>query len=158
MSSIYLIKIPENYKKIWLTGTKNFVRCTSLINNEIDYLKLNKNFINIDSVDMRYLEDYTEYDTLLSKNIVFINLFDASANNTIVECIIRNTPIIVNKLPAIVEYLGNDYPLYFNTLNDVNDILENKKLIFKAHKYLVNLNKEEYSFDFFKKKIFSCIH
>ena len=57
------------------------------------------------------------YDLLLMQNIVFINLIDASAVNTILECIVRNTPIIVNKIDGIIDYLGEDYPLYYNELS-----------------------------------------
>lgn len=53
-----------------------------------------------------------DYDDLLTRCVVFIRLFDASAVNTIIECIVRNTPVYVNRLPAVVEYLGEDYPLY----------------------------------------------
>jgi hypothetical protein len=42
-----------------------------------------------------------KYDELLSRNAVFLNLLDASASNTVVECIVRNTPILVNRLPAL---------------------------------------------------------
>ena len=37
------------------------------------------------------------YDSLLAENIVFINLIDASAVNTVLECIVRNTPFINHK-------------------------------------------------------------
>ena len=50
------------------------------------------------------------YDCLLPENVMAIELFDASANNVVVECIARNTPIIVNRHPAVVEYLTADYP------------------------------------------------
>ena len=33
-----------------------------------------------------------EYDQTLAENIAFIRLYDASANNTVVECIARATP------------------------------------------------------------------
>lgn len=49
-------------------------------------------------------------------------MFNSSANNTILECIARNTPIIVRTNPAIVEYLGENYPLYFESLNDLNKL------------------------------------
>ena len=55
----------------------------------------------------------TDYDKLLSVIIVFLNLVDASAVNMVIECIIFNTPLIVNRKPAIVEILGADYPLYY---------------------------------------------
>ena len=52
------------------------------------------------------------YDALLAENLVFVELYDASANNTVIECIARATPLLINRLPAVVEYLGESYPLY----------------------------------------------
>jgi hypothetical protein len=153
MSSIYLLNLP-NYKKLWLCGTKNIDKCKLLLDKEIKYLNLN--ITNMDSVKIKYTNTFEEYDILLSKNIVFIDLFDASANNTILECIVRNTPIIINKLPAIVEYLGEDYPLYFNNLEEIPKII-NSSLILEAHIYLKNMNKEDLTIDYFKSKIFSCV-
>lgn len=62
-----------------------------------------------------YLTDM-EYDRLLSQNLVFLDLYDSSANNALVECIVRGTPVLVNPLDAVVEYLGVDYPLHFDNL------------------------------------------
>jgi len=94
----------------------------------------------------------TEYDEILSKNVVFIKLVDASACNTIIECIVRNTPIFVNKLPAVVEYLGHDYPLYYNDLNEARDMMNDPKLIEKAYKYLVKKDKSFLQISTFLKK------
>ena len=100
--------------------------------------------------------DNTQYDELLSKYVVFIKLYDASAVNTLIECIVRNTPIIVNKLPAIVEYLGNDYPLYYNNIDEVpallkHNIFNNK--IKNAHNYLKTMNKNFLHIDNFIKNL-----
>ena len=62
-----------------------------------------------------YLENKVYLDVLVG-NVVFCDYIDCSASNTIVECIATGTPIILNKLPSIVEYLGNDYPLYFEQI------------------------------------------
>jgi hypothetical protein len=150
MSSIYLLD-SNNFEKIWLTGTKNFNKCEELLNKEIEFLNIDKKKLK-SSVLMHYTNTFQEYDELLSKNIVFIDLFDAAANNTILECIIRNTPIIVNKLSPIIDYLGEDYPLYFNELNEVPDLLINEKIL-DAHNYLTKINKDELSIDLFTKKI-----
>ena len=90
-----------------------------------------------------------QYDTLLQKNIVFINLVDASAVNTILECIVRNTPILVNRLPAAEEYLGCSYPLFYETLDEVNNLLSDRTNIRKAHKYLKNMDKTKFSIQHF---------
>ena len=44
-----------------------------------------------------------DYDALLTRNIVFLKLVDCSAVNTVIECIERNTVIIVNRHPALEE-------------------------------------------------------
>jgi hypothetical protein len=151
MTSIYRVEIPNEFIKIWLTGTKNYAKCERLLEQELKFLNMEKKELNND-VEMKYVE-ISEYDELISNNIVFIDLFDASANNTVLECIIRNTPIIVNKISAIKEYLGEKYPLFFENLSEVKNILENNELIFEGHRYLKSLNKEEFKMEYFNKKI-----
>jgi hypothetical protein len=93
------------------------------------------------------------YDQLLTENIVFINLVDSSAVNTVIECIVRNTPIIVNDHPAVVELLGRNYPLYFKNnyqnyfeMNQqVVNLLSNTNNIKKAYQYLTGLNKSQFN-------------
>ncbi len=80
-----------------------------------------------------------EYDRLLAENICFVHLYDASANNTVIECIVRATPILVNPLPAVVEYLGADYPLYFTDLEDAAAKAVDMKRLKAAHDYLLQL-------------------
>jgi hypothetical protein len=80
--------------------------------------------------------DNDSYDRLLSSNIVFIDLYDSSANNTIVECVVRNTPLVVNRHPAIVEYLGKDYPLFFDTIEEASVLVEHDRQIHAAYSYL----------------------
>jgi len=65
--------------------------------------------------ELAHLAD-AAYDQLLAENIVFVQLYDASANNTVVECLARGTPLLINPLPAVIEYLGADYPLYYDDL------------------------------------------
>ena len=48
----------------------------------------------------------------LSSSVVLCLLYATAANNVVIECIARATPILVNPLAAVVEYLGPDYPLY----------------------------------------------
>jgi len=96
-----------------------------------------------------------EYDVLLSKNIVFLKLVDASAVNTVLECIVRNTPIIINKLPAIVEILGEDYPLYYSTMECIEKITVWD--IQGAYFYLLSLDKSKLSINYFIKSFITCL-
>lgn len=109
-------------------------------------------FSKLKTIDILEYTNNEDYDKILTENVVFINLVDASAVNTIIECIVRNTPIIVNKHPAVVELLGENYPLYFD--NDIYDyyhmnkkieeLLKNGSNIKKAHIYLNKLNKNKF--------------
>jgi len=152
MTSIYLVNIPPNYEKMWLTGTKNFAKCSDLLGKECNHLNVQ---INKNEVEMKYTS-VEEYDQLLSNNIVIINLFDASANNTVLECIIRNTPIIVNRLPAVEEYLGKEYPLYFENLDQVSELL-NIEMLRVGHVYLQNMDKEKFDANYFVNNIYNTL-
>jgi hypothetical protein len=133
VTSIYRLKIKNDYKKLWLTGSKDFNKLKNLFIQECKYLHI-KN-ININEVEMKYTDTFLEYDKLLVENIVFIDLFDAAANNTVLECILRRTPIIINKLPATIYYLGEDYPLFFNDIDEVPNLLTRENIA-NAHEYL----------------------
>ncbi len=105
-----------------------------------------------------YLEN-NDYDLLLTKNIVFIDLVDASACNTLMECIVRNTPIIVNKIAPVVEILGEDYPLYYDNQNyhTVTELLKDVQLINQAWLYLKTLPKKEMNLDTFITKFLEIV-
>jgi len=106
----------------------------------------------IKSVDFIDYITNTDYDKLITKNIVYINLVDASAVNTIIECIVRHTPIIVNKHPAVVELLGEKYPLYLTEDEStlfIHKLLKSDKLIRKAYHYLKKLNCKKFSINTF---------
>lgn len=83
----------------------------------------------------------SDYDKLLSENIAFVDLYDSSANNAVIECIARNTPLLINRLPAVVEYLGENYPFYFRDLQEASDKLHDDKTIMSTYKYLCRMNK-----------------
>jgi hypothetical protein len=83
----------------------------------------------------------SDYDKLLISCIIFIYLIDASAANTIIEAIVRNTPILINKIEPVVEYLGSGYPFYYESMEEATEKLNNMKLIKKTYEYLKNMDK-----------------
>lgn len=98
---------------------------------------------------LQHLPD-NAYDDLLAENIVFIHLYDASANNTIVECIARATPLLVNPLPAVVEYLGETYPFYFTDLDEAAAKAMDLERVRASHEYLKNCPaRQKLTFDYF---------
>ena len=154
VSSIYRIEGGE-HSKSWLTGTKNITKCMKILKKEIEYYKINITPAQYESVKVYYADTHEEYDDLLSKNIVFIDLFDASANNAVLECIVRNTPILINKIAPVVEYLGEDYPLYFTCLAQVDALINDRGLILKAHEYLKGMDKTMLSIPYFTQQLFN---
>jgi hypothetical protein len=117
-----------------------------------------------DSIDYIDKLSNNDYDELLTENIIFINLVDASAVNTIIECKVRNTPIIVNKHPAVVEILGEDYPLYFTSNNnyfemnkEIYELLSDTNNIRNAYLHLKKSNKSLFNINNFKTSFINYI-
>lgn len=117
-----------------------------------DYIKEKENSVSI----IETLSD-TDYDELLSCNVVFLKLIDSSAVNTLIECITRNTPILVNPLPAIIELLGVDYPMYFSTFPEATEKL-NTSTVLTTYNYLSKMNKNAIDIEYFKTKLITIIH
>ena len=93
------------------------------------------------------------FDELLAENIVFLHLYDSVCNNTLIECIVRETPILVNPLPSVVEYLGPEYPLYFATLEEAGKKAEDGASVRAAHEYLCALPKHRFSAEHFRRSL-----
>ena len=155
ITTIYKINAP-NYSKIWLTGTKDMNKMKKLLDQES--LFFNYSLKDLDSsVKMYYTKSFDEYDMLLTNNIVIVQFYDAAANNTILECIVRNTPIIVNKIEGVVDYLGEDYPLYFDSEDKIEELLEESK-IKEAYLYLKKIDKKKFSLSNFTNQIFNIVN
>jgi hypothetical protein len=93
--------------------------------------------------------DNLSYDLLLSQNIVFLELVDCSTSNTIIECIVRNTPILINRHPAVVELLGERYPFYYNNLEEASSKSNNDNIVLNTHNYLRGLDKSKFELSSF---------
>ena len=122
-------------------GASSQTICRNAFNNMhikglFDYIILMENSVT----EIDYL-DNASYDTLLSQNIVFLNLVDASAVNTLIECVIRNVPILINPIPPVVEILGTNYPLYYNSFYEASKLLEDPQNIQNAFDYLAKIEK-----------------
>jgi len=135
LHAIALLKVPDNMCKKWLYGNKHAFEC---LNKEIAATG-NREQIETQFVESVEIVDHIDndvYDRELSCNIVFVQMYDSSCNNAVIECILRHTPILVNPLPAVVEYLGHEYPLYFESLEEATFKLSQPELIKQAHEYL----------------------
>lgn len=96
------------------------------------------------------------YDQLLAENLVAIELLDASANNVVIECIARNTPILVNRHPAAMEYLTEGYPLYFSDPAEIPGMLTTDRIL-EAHDYLKCMDKRWLNGAVFRESVASAL-
>ena len=140
IKSFYDIDTP--FTRIWLPGLE-----TREIKKRLAGLKLQpeNNFIVPRVPKQKYYE-------LMSSNIVFLHLIDASANNAVLECLMSHTPVIVNRLPAIEEYLGKEYPLFYDDIAEVR-ALQSMENILAAHSYLCDRDKSMFHIDLFLSKL-----
>ncbi len=93
--------------------------------------------------------DNDNYDRLLQRNVVFVHLEDSAANNVIIECLARHTPLVINRLPAVEEYLGADYPLFFTTLTEAEEILGDRERLLAGHRHLRDRDKNKLTAQYF---------
>ena len=73
----------------------------------------------------------------LSSSCVFAEFIDCGASNIIVECILRNTPLVVNRHPSIEEYLTPDYPLFYDKFEDARLLFNRAE---EGHEFLKQIN------------------
>lgn len=104
------------------------------------------NVLTVEVIEKLNNEDY---DNILSKNVVFLNLIDCSAVNTVIECIVRNTPLIVNRHPALEEILGENYPGFYSSLYEASKMLQSYYSIYQIYNYMTRLDKTRYKLDSF---------
>ena len=123
-----------------------------------------KNFSKRDKIKISAEEDLTVtkcnkisdeyYNDLFRNNIIYLDLYASTCNNVILECIKTNCPIIINRLPSIEAYLGKDYPLFFDNIEQLQNDFINDEKIMLANEYLKNLDKSRFTINYF----ISCIN
>lgn len=131
-----------SWKKIWFPSNDGYAQKISWFESQVQSIHPYIKDKAWETVFTSHHLKNQEYDEMLSKSVVLLNLYDSSANNAIIECIIRNTPIIVNKLPAVVEYLGENYPLYCDFSKESLEKCLTYDKIISSHEYLKAMNKE----------------
>jgi hypothetical protein len=149
----------------WLRNFKSFINFKQpnefskkiLIKNgfEEEWNTLSKRFNTRGITIIKELNN-DNYEQIFTNSCMYLDLEDTTANNVILECIKFNTPVIVRKMPAVIEYLGINYPLYFENEQELN-MLENSdylcSMIKYANVYLQIMNKSHILCETFNNKI-----
>jgi hypothetical protein len=132
---IFIGEFLRNYQAFFDLQAPSYDK-TFLRSAEIDKHMRKLGVVENDSVFSLYEVDDEEYDRLLTNNIVYLNLFDAVGTTTVTECIAGGTPVLINKVGAVTEYLGEDYPFYYETPEEATEKASDLDLIRRTTEYL----------------------
>jgi hypothetical protein len=147
--SIANLKLHPMYHKKWMPGVKSAIWKYNTIKESMSGVSNEESKIAWKSVEVMEFLDNKSYDEQLSTCVMFLDLYDTSANTAVVDAIGMSIPLVINRLPATEEYLGVDYPLFFTDLKHAEEIIQDVDLILSGHEYLKNLNKDWVSKEYF---------
>lgn len=132
--------LPETgYQKVWWRDEKLA---------SADVVALEEMFLKNQHILFDFMKEGVIVDALpgidirqaaLSKNIAFAHLYTNAIPSILMECLAGNTPILINPLPAVKEYLGDEYPLYYYSYEDAAQKAEDQALIKETHAYMDHL-------------------
>ena len=155
VSTIYTIN--SDFPKLWLSGFDE--------NKSLNILNTEKRYLNIDirnDVHIMRTKTDKDYDNILLNNIMIIPLWDAAANNSVLECLEMYIPAFVTRLPATEEYLGKEYPMFYTDISEVEKVINNRKLLHQkyeeTHKYLLKVDKRDIRYKHFNSELLKIIN
>ena len=129
--------------------TKRIIPCLDVKDNKVVKGMQFKNHEIVGSI----VDLAEKYSNDGADELVF---YDISASNLLVECIVRNTPILIKRHPATIEYLGEGYPFYFDDLFEANLKATDMELIYRTHEYMKNeIDKHKFTVESFVSSFFT---
>ena len=153
--AIYQLDVPDGFQKVHLLQNKSWIVEAMVRTDKFSPLRDQPWVGDVDVV--RELNN-SQYDDLMASSVILNQYWDVSASNTVVEAIARCTPLLVNRHPALVEYLGSEYPLFFDELRDLRTLLQDSARIRQGWRYLVEMDKSWLSASSFAHEVLSFIH
>jgi FkbM family methyltransferase len=124
------------YRKLWVRASSPALDEVVAAEREAD--RASRPFIELSrsAIDELELQAVPNVRNLLCSNIAFAHFLDASAPAWLMSCIAHHTPMLVNPLPAVREYLGADYPLYYYFYEDAVEKALDEGRVLAAHEHL----------------------
>lgn len=83
--------------------------------------------------------DGAAIDELLRSAVVLADLLDANADPLLLRCIATATPVLAPRIPGVVDQLGADYPLLFDSLAEAAALVFDRHAVTAAHERLLDL-------------------
>lgn len=103
------------------------------------------------------LDDF-DYHKLFESNLIFLDVYLTTINNTFLESLISNTPILLNRHEEYVDLIGETYPLFYDSLDDIKYFIFSDENILNAHDYLKKIDKKRFALDYFVKDVQAKLH
>ena len=82
-----------------------------------------------------------KYEELITNSLLYLNMIYAAGTTVVLESISRCIPIILNRLPAFEDYLGKNYPLFYESKEQAEALFCNRETLKSGFEYLCDLNK-----------------
>lgn len=102
----------------------------------------------IENINCIEFVDDDEYDNIICTSVVYLKLLETSANNLLCECILYNVPFVANRHPAIIEYCGENYPLFVENFDrfelSYEKTVEAENYLKETEKYRDNLKLDKF--------------
>jgi hypothetical protein len=150
-----IYKLNTKLQKYWLPGRSAW---NHYLDIECKHFGIT---VNKHDVKVLHIPTHSGFDEMLRSNIVIIPLFDAAANNSVLEIIEMNIPAFVTRLQATEEYLGTDYPLLYESEEEVEAILNDQQRLVQKLKegtvYLEQMDKSDLRYEHFNREIYKFI-
>jgi len=99
--------------------------------------------------------DDGEYDSLLASNVIWMSVKDMSAANVLLECLVRETPVLITRHAAAEEVLGREYPLYLESSSSQHEqeVAMSRELLERTTEYMQKVDKSQYRLKTFVKEM-----
>jgi hypothetical protein len=102
-----------------------------------------------------------EYHSTLSHAVIILPLWNATANNSVLEIIGYKIPAFVSRLSATEEYLGKGYPMFYSHPDEISEIIDDPLRLHAqmvaAREYLVRMDTGHLSMEHFTTVVTSTI-
>lgn len=153
--SIFKLQCDAKFNKAILPFTKRTQDELSFYINRDHIVITDEEFKSVLKIEK--LDDFN-YHKIFEKNLVFLDVYLTTINNTFLECLISNTPILLNRHQEYVELIGETYPLFYDSLDDIKYFIFNDENILNAHNYLKKVDKTRFTLDYFIKDLNAKLH
>ena len=144
--TIFKLNCDKKFNKTIIPFTK---RTQLELKYYLNYEKIKLTNDELNSVNKKEYINEEEYQKIFEDNLIFLDVYLTTINNTFLEAIISNTPIILNKHQEYIDLIGYDYPLFFIDINEINNLISNEENIINAHNYLKNIDKTKFTIEYF---------